>query len=136
MFDKKKFYKEIRHIAIPITLQSFFESSVSVIDQIMVGQLGSISIAGAGIGGKFSSLLCVTVSGIAAASGIIAGKALGNSRYDDAYIMSNLYIVCIFSYVICESIKYDIRGRNLKKRRKYKNSNAYRHYWNMDIWNS
>ena len=35
MFDKREFYKEIRYIAVPITLQSLFQSSVSVIDQIM-----------------------------------------------------------------------------------------------------
>ena len=54
LFNKEEFNKEMINVAVPITIQSFFQSGVSVIDQIMVGQLGSVSITGAGLGGKFS----------------------------------------------------------------------------------
>ena len=43
-------------IALPVTLQSLLQSSFSMIDQIMIGQLGSDSIAGIGLGGKFASI--------------------------------------------------------------------------------
>lgn len=47
---KKSFYQEVRQIALPITLQCIFQSSLSFIDQLMVGQLGSTCLAGTGVG--------------------------------------------------------------------------------------
>lgn len=40
------FFRTVCNIAVPVTLQSMLQSSFSVIDQIMIGQLGSSSIAG------------------------------------------------------------------------------------------
>ncbi len=45
---RKEFQKELLQIAIPVILQCLMQSSFSVVDQIMTGQLGSISIAGIG----------------------------------------------------------------------------------------
>lgn len=98
MFDKREFYKEIRDIAVPITMQSFFQSSVSVIDQIMVGQLGSTSIAGAGLGGKFSSLLIVTVSGIATGAGILISQYYGSKSekgVNDSFIINLFFALLV-----------------------------------------
>lgn len=98
ILDKKGFYKEIRSIAVPITMQSFFQSSVSVIDQIMVGQLGSISIAGAGIGGKFSSLFMVTVTGIATGAGILISQYYGSKNekgVNDSFIINLIFSLLV-----------------------------------------
>lgn len=46
------FHKNLVNIALPVTLQSLMQSSFSVIDQVMIGQLGSASIAGIGLSGK------------------------------------------------------------------------------------
>ena len=99
MFNKDKFYKDILSIAVPITVQSFFQSSVSVIDQIMVGQLGSVSIAGAGLGGKFSSLFSVTISAIATGAGILISQYYGSKNkkgINDSFIC-NMYFSLIIS---------------------------------------
>lgn len=50
MEDKKEFHRALARTAVPITLQSLLQSSFSVVDQVMVGQLGSVSIAGIGLG--------------------------------------------------------------------------------------
>jgi Na+-driven multidrug efflux pump len=42
-------YQLVR-IALPVTLQCLLQSSFSVVDQIMTGQLGSISIVGIRLG--------------------------------------------------------------------------------------
>ena len=51
-----KFQKSLVSIALPVTLQSLLQSSFSVIDQVMIGQLGSERMAGMGLGGKFASV--------------------------------------------------------------------------------
>lgn len=93
MFSKKEFYREMFDIAIPITVQSFFQSSVSVIDQVMVGQLGSVNITGAGLGGKFSSLFSVTVAAVATGAGILISQYYGSRNkkgINDSFVY-NLY---------------------------------------------
>lgn len=74
----KNYYKEIWSIGIPVTLQSIFQASYSLVDQLMVGQLGSTSIAGSGLGAKFSSLVTVTLSAIAAVASILISQYRGS----------------------------------------------------------
>lgn len=48
------FMKSLSRIAIPVTLQSMLQASFSIIDQIMIGQLGEVNIAAVGLYGNFS----------------------------------------------------------------------------------
>ena len=43
-----KFIKSLCKIAVPVTLQSMLQSSFSIIDQIMIGQMGEINISAVG----------------------------------------------------------------------------------------
>ena len=71
------FLKTVCNIALPVTLQSMLQSSFSVVDQIMIGQLGSTSIAAIGLAGKFSSIFSVVVSAVAAVAGIMIAQYMG-----------------------------------------------------------
>ncbi len=53
---ENSFRRELIGIALPVTLQSLLQSSFAMVDQLMIGQLGSESIAGIGLGGKFASI--------------------------------------------------------------------------------
>lgn len=59
------FQRELLQLAVPVTLQCLMQPSFSVADQIMTGQLGSVSIAGIGLGGKFASLYSVVIAAVA-----------------------------------------------------------------------
>lgn len=72
------FRKSVFQIALPITLQSLVQASFSVIDQVMTGQLGSVSVTAIGLGGKFSSLFSVVVSAIATVAGIVFAQYIGS----------------------------------------------------------
>ncbi len=50
---ENRFYRSAVKIALPVTLQSLLQSSFSVIDQMMIGWLGSYCVAGVGLGGNF-----------------------------------------------------------------------------------
>lgn len=86
---KQQYNQDLRQLALPISLQCLLQSSFSVVDQIMIGQLGSVSIAAIGLGGKFISLLTVMVQAIAAVAGIIMAQAVG--KRDRAEISRGLY---------------------------------------------
>lgn len=77
MEREEVFYKTVLKIALPVTLQSLLQSSFGVADQVMTGQLGSGSIAGIGLGGKFSSVYSVLISAVAAVAGIMIAQYMG-----------------------------------------------------------
>lgn len=75
--EKNKFYKTVLKIAVPVTLQALLQSSFGIVDQIMTGQLGSVSIAGIGLASRFASIFSVLVSAIAAVAGIMIAQYMG-----------------------------------------------------------
>lgn len=52
MKREKTFLNTVCNLAIPVALQSMLQSSFSIVDQIMIGQLGSVSVAAVGLAGK------------------------------------------------------------------------------------
>lgn len=80
MKENRSFFSSVCALAIPVALQSMLQSSFSIIDQIMIGQLGSVSIAGVGLAGKFSSIYSVVVSAIGAVAGIMLAQYLGQQK--------------------------------------------------------
>ncbi len=75
--ENQSFQADLIGIALPVTLQSLLQSSFGVIDQVMIGQLGSESIAGIGLGGKFASVYTVVLGAVAAAAGIMIAQYVG-----------------------------------------------------------
>ena len=57
----KEFTKTVGKIAIPVALQCMLQSSFSIIDQLMIGQLGKNSIAAVGLCGNFMLIFSVVM---------------------------------------------------------------------------
>ena len=99
----KDFKKKLIEIALPVTVQCLMQSSLSLIDQIMIGSLGSECIAGIGLAGKFTSLFSVTVAAIVTAAGILISQYFGaknESGVRDSFYLPmylSLILVVIFS---------------------------------------
>lgn len=80
MKQEQNFLKVVCNLAIPVALQSMLQSSFSIVDQIMIGQLGSVSVAGVGLAGKSSSIFSVVVSAIGAVAGIMISQYMGQNN--------------------------------------------------------
>lgn len=81
IMKNQSFFKEsVIKVALPISIQSLIQASFSVIDQLMVGRLGTVSVAGIGLGGKFSSLYAVIAAAVATAAGILIAQYVGNDN--------------------------------------------------------
>ena len=76
MKQDKNFFQMVCNLAIPVALQSMLQASFSIVDQIMIGQLGSVAVAGVGLAGKFSSVFSVLVSAIGAVAGDLCVTAI------------------------------------------------------------
>lgn len=80
MSSNSKFFRSVCALAIPVALQSMLQSSFSMVDQIMIGQLGSVSVAGVGFAGKFASIYSVVISAVGAVGGIMISQYLGQKE--------------------------------------------------------
>lgn len=77
MQEEKRFFRTVCTLAIPAALQSLLQSSFSLVDQIMIGQLGAVSVAAVGLAGKFASIYAVVIAAIGAVAGIMISQYLG-----------------------------------------------------------
>ena len=80
MKGQSAFFKAVCALAVPAALQSMLQSSFSMVDQIMIGQLGAVSVAGVGLAGKFVSIYSVIVSAVGAVAGIMLAQYLGQEK--------------------------------------------------------
>lgn len=115
MERKKSFAWTVCRLAVPVALQSMLQSSFSIVDQIMIGQLGSVSVAGVGLAGKFSSTFSVLASAIGAIAGIMISQYLGQKNKQEVRrsFSLNLLIVIAIATVftfLCLAFPQQIMG--------------------------
>lgn len=115
MKPKDPFLKSVCALAIPVALQSMLQSSFSMVDQIMIGQLGEVNVAGVGLAGKFASIYSVVISAIGAVAGIMISQYLGQKNRGEvrrsflANLLLGVGIAGIF-LVICVLFPDQIMG--------------------------
>jgi len=97
--------KQILWIALPISIQSLFQSSFSVIDQMMVGSLGESSIASIGLGGRFPTVFFFTAGSISVGASILMSQFRGKS---DLFSFSKAFTICLKWGVILTSLFFAV----------------------------
>jgi len=80
--DKKTYYKRLKEIAFPISIQNLLASSLSFVDTIMIGQLGVNQIAGVGLGNQIYFLISVLFFGVSSGSAIFISQYWGAGNKD------------------------------------------------------
>lgn len=98
MKREQSFLRMVCNLAIPVALQSMLQASFSIVDQIMIGQLGSVSVAGVGLAGKFSSVYSVVVAGIGTVAGIMISQYIGQENKRE--VRRSFFLNLLFALVI------------------------------------
>ncbi len=107
-----KFYKTLLKIAIPVTLQSMLQASFSIIDQVMIGQLGEASISSVGLCGNFTLIFTVIIGAVSTVAGILMAQFIGSDDKREAWcsfwvsaltsiIISSFSRLMLSSYASC-----------------------------------
>lgn len=89
-----KFMKSLCKIAIPVTLQSMLQASFSIVDQIMIGQLGETNISVVGLCGNFSLIFSVVIGAVSTVAGILISQFIGAEDTKEAWCSFDVNIVC------------------------------------------
>ena len=119
MKQQEHFFKTVCALAIPVALQSMLQSSFSMVDQIMIGQLGEINVAAVGLAGKFASIYSVVISAIGAVAGIMIAQYLGQKNRSEVRrsFFTNLLLgagIAGMFMVICTLFPNQIMGAYTK----------------------
>lgn len=112
---KKSFLASALGIAIPVGLQSMLQSSFSMIDQLMVGQLGTTAVSAVEVAGRPAFIYSVVTGAVAAIAGIMISQYLGMKDSDmaDRSLSVNLAITAVLAALftaLCLSVPDQIVG--------------------------
>ncbi len=80
-----QFMRSLCKIAIPVTLQSMLQASFSIIDQIMIGQLGETNISAVGLCGNYSLIFSVVIGAVGTVAGILIAQFIGADDKKEAW---------------------------------------------------
>lgn len=116
---KKTFLSSVMGIAVPVGLQSMLQSSFSMIDQLMVGQLGSAAVSGVEVAGRPAFIYSVVLGAVSTIAGIMISQYLGmkDREMADRSLSVNLAaaaVLALFFTVLCALFSSQIAGIYIK----------------------
>lgn len=79
------FMRTLCKIAIPVTLQGMLQASFSIVDQLMIGQLGEAGIAAVGLCSNFTLIFSVMSGAVGTVAGILIAQFLGAEEHTEAF---------------------------------------------------
>lgn len=82
MIGTKEFYKAVMVIALPIMAQQFVTSFVNLIDNVMIGSVGSIALTSVTVANKFYLIYNSTLFGLCGASCIFIAQYYGADDHE------------------------------------------------------
>ncbi len=94
----KRFYKSLLIIALPAAFQTLIRTSVSLLDNVMVGSLGDLALSSTALGNQFTILLSFLVGGISGGSSVLISQYLGKN--DMVKVKSIFVTVLQFTIVL------------------------------------
>ena len=101
IFGDRKFYKMVFAIVIPIIIQNTITSFVSLLDNIMVGQLGTEQMSGVAIANQLLFIFQICIFGGISGASIYGAQFFGAKDYESmrATMRFKLYI-CLGIFLI------------------------------------
>ena len=80
--DSKSFYKRVAVVAVPIIIQNTITNFVSLLDNIMVGQIGTEQMSGVSIVNQLMFIFYLCIFGAMAGAGIFTAQFFGSGNHD------------------------------------------------------
>ena len=96
--ENKTFYLRVLSLAVPFMLQQLIGSSVNLLDNLMVGQLGDAAIAGVASANRFYMIATFGLFGVSGASSIFIAQYYGAK--DPEHIKQSFRFSLISGYVL------------------------------------
>ncbi len=102
MIKDRAFFKTVLSFAIPIALQNLLSSSLAIIDNVMIGQLGDIPVGAVGVAAQIAQLINIFIFGVTAGGTVFAAQYWGKKDLDGirrtyGLVMLNCAVISILA---------------------------------------
>lgn len=91
--ENKIFYKTLVVLCIPIIIQNLITTLINMVDTVMVGSLGEVSVAAIGIANQYFFLFNMALSGIIGGTGIFMSQFYGKGDRDSIKKITALSVI-------------------------------------------
>ena len=101
------FYKSIFSISLPIATQNLITFAISMVDTLMLGRLGEISLSASAIGNNIFFILAVIIFGVGSASSVMGAQYFGKKDIKSIHkIMAIMYRICLLLAIFFTFISF------------------------------
>lgn len=91
--QNKKFYKTLITLCIPIIIQNLLSTLINIVDTVMVGGLGEVSVAAIGVANQYFFLYNMALSGIIGGAGLFIAQFFGKNDKDNIRKVTALSVI-------------------------------------------
>ena len=113
LIGDKNFYRMVFTICIPIVIQNGFTNFASLLDNIMIGQLGTLSMSGVSISNQLLQIFNVSVFGAMSGAGIFLAQFYGKGNKDGVHHCFRIKIGIAIMISLVAILVFRILGQNL-----------------------
>lgn len=105
LFQDKAFFKSLFTIGLPVVIQNFIQSSLNLVDVIMIGRLGSTSISAVGLGNQLFFVYVLLLFGTNSGVAIFVAQFWGKKEVENIHkslgvaLTISLMAACLFSFM-------------------------------------
>ena len=97
----RAFYRRALALAVPILIQNGITNFVSLLDNIMVGQVGTVPMAGVSIANQLLLIFNLCILGATAGAGIFTAQFYGKGDIDNVRFSHRMkYLVCLLLAIV------------------------------------
>jgi putative MATE family efflux protein len=88
-----KSQEKIFRVALPVSLEAVFQTSLGFVDQIIVGTLGATAVAAVGLCNSISFIVMLLYSAIGTGAGVLVAQAFGRNDLNDVSKIASLSLI-------------------------------------------
>lgn len=102
-FGTKEFYKYVLGLAVPIIFQNFITNFVSMLDNLMVGSLGTAEISGVSVANQLIFVFTLAAFGMVSGAGIFGAQYVGKKDMEGLRDTLRFKIIAsfFFTFAFC-----------------------------------
>ena len=97
LIGTKKFYKKVAFIALPIMIQNGITNFVNLLDNIMIGRVGTEQMSGVSIVNQFLFVMLLCLFGIVSGAGILGAQYYGKRDIEGVRNVMRIKLVISFT---------------------------------------
>ncbi|QDK70246.1 hypothetical protein FLP15_02450 [Lactococcus protaetiae] len=86
------FWKQVFNLALPVALQSLLYSLLAIVNQLMVGRLGEVSVVAVSLASKNFGILNFTLMGLSGGLAILTAQFMGKKKTEKITKMQGMML--------------------------------------------